>query len=155
MGGAVNPDWNTPPNGDFARYVEQLAVRAGQPSGRIGQERGLDAGAPSPGQQLASAAPRPKPPAGASAKGRPAGQSPATALKALMAIGVVGGLIFTWLWVIGGPFALVFGAIAVVWLFGKGRFKTLRESLDQADWRQALQEAARKQKERQRKQQGQ
>ncbi len=46
----MNPQWNTPPDGDFARYVERLSAQSAQPKRtKPNSGHGLDVGmSPSP-----------------------------------------------------------------------------------------------------------
>lgn len=57
----MNPQWNTPPNGDFASYVERLSAQAALPRRAAEQgEHALDVGmtpsSDSPGTAAATAA---------------------------------------------------------------------------------------------------
>ena len=54
----MNPQWNTPPNGDFASYVERLSAQAALPKRAAHEgDHGLDVGmTPAPGAQGAAAA---------------------------------------------------------------------------------------------------
>ncbi|MET3495827.1 hypothetical protein [Variovorax boronicumulans] len=148
----MNTESNTPPNGDFARYVEQLSARAALPK-RPGQpgEPGLDVGmTPSPGQQgpVTAAMQRADLPNGQEQKREPGSLDPVL----LKVLGGVGALVFLVLWSIGVPFfVLVAGFVAAAW-FGKSFFKGLKLTPGPAKWQQVLEEAARKQREQQQKQ---
>jgi len=148
----MNTESNTPPNGDFARYVEQLSARAAQPK-RAAQpgEPGLDVGmTPSPGQQgpVTAAMQRADLPNGEAQK-RASGSFDPMVLKVL---GAVGALVFLVLWSIGVPFfVLVAGVVMAIW-FGRNFFKGLKLTPGVAKWQQVLEEAARKQREQQNKQ---
>ncbi|MDZ4358125.1 MAG: hypothetical protein U1B84_17180 [Variovorax sp.] len=146
----MNTESNTPPNGDFARYVEQLSARAGQ-SARIpgkASEHGLDVGmTPSPGAQGTAAA-RHESSTGEAAK---ADGAKAIAPATLKVLGGSAALVFLVLWAIGVPISvLVLGAAAAAW-FGKRFLKGLNLRPGVAKWQQVLEEAARKQKEQQQK----
>ena len=54
----MNPQWNTPPNGDFASYVERLSAQAALPKRAAHEgDHGLDVGiTPAPGAQGAAQA---------------------------------------------------------------------------------------------------
>ncbi|MNU42075.1 hypothetical protein D3C71_308290 [compost metagenome] len=146
----MNTESNTPPNGDFARYVEQLSARAGQTARVPGKEseHGLDVGmTPSPGAQGTTVARR-ESPAGEAAK---ADGSKAIPLGTLKVLAGMGALVFLVLWAIGVPLSvLVLGAAAAAW-FGKRFLKGLSLRPGVAKWQQVLEEAARRQKEQQQK----
>lgn len=144
----MNPQWNTPPNGDFASYVERLSAQAALPKRATHDgDHGLDVGiTPAPGAQGTAAAQR----RSASNEDTPApgGAFTPGTLKVMAA---VGALVLLVLWSAGVPFfVLVVLAGAAFWLFSK--FKGLKLSPGVAKWQQVLEEAARKQKEQQRKQ---
>ncbi|PIF78066.1 hypothetical protein CLU95_5247 [Variovorax sp. 54] len=146
----MNTESNTPPNGDFARYVEQLSARAGQSTRVPGKEseHGLDVGmTPSPGAQGSTVARR-ESPSGEAGKAE-AGQAIAPATLKVLA--GMAALVFLVLWAIGVPISvLVLGAAAAAW-FGKRFLKGLNLRPGVAKWQQVLEEAARKQKEQQQK----
>jgi hypothetical protein len=150
----MNPQWNTPPNGDFARYVEQLSARAALPAHAPREgEHGLDVGmTPSPGQQV---------PAAAAAKRRESssnGQVTKVALSGafgslpLKVLGGVAALVFLVLWLAGVPFVVLVLALGAALWFGKNFFKGLKLTPGVAKWQQVLEEVARKQREQQHKQ---
>jgi hypothetical protein len=143
----MNPQWNTPPNGDFASYVERLSAQAALPRRAAHEgDHGLDVGiTPAPGAQGAAVQRR-----AASNEDTPApgGAFSPTMLKAMAA---AGGLVFLVLWSAGVPVvALVLLLGAALWLASK--LKGLKLSPGVAKWQQVLEEAARKQKEQQHKQ---
>ena len=146
----MNTESNTPPNGDFARYVEQLWGRAGQSPPVPGKEseHGLDVGmTPSPGAQGTTVARR-ESPAGEAAKADGSKAIPPGTLKVLAGMGA---MVFLVLWAIGVPLSvLVLGAAAAAW-FGKRFLKGLSLRPGVAKWQQVLEEAARRQKEQQQK----
>ncbi|MDP9882340.1 hypothetical protein J2W25_006680 [Variovorax boronicumulans] len=146
----MNTESNTPPNGDFARYVEQLSARAGQSARVPGKEseHGLDVGmTPSPGAQGATVARR-ESQAGEAAK---ADGTKAIPLGTLKVLAGMGAMVFLGLWAIGVPLSvLVLGAAAAAW-FGKRFLKGLNLRPGVAKWQQVLEEAARRQKEQQQK----
>lgn len=145
----MNTESNTPPNGDFARYVEQLSARAGQSTRVPGKEseHGLDVGmTPSPGAQ-GTVATRRESPSGEAAKADNKALAPAS-LKVLAG---AAAFVFLVLWALGVSLpVLVLGAAAAAW-FGKRFLKGLNLRPGVAKWQQVLEEAARKQKEQQQK----
>ncbi|RIX81742.1 hypothetical protein [Acidovorax cavernicola] len=146
----MNTESNTPPNGDFARYVEQLSARAGQSARTPGKEseHGLDVGmTPSPGAQGTVAARRDS----SSDEAAKADAIKAIAPATLKVLAGMAALVFLVLWSIGVPLSvLVLGAAAAAWS-GKRFLKGLSLKPGVAKWQQVLEEAARKQKEQQQK----
>lgn len=151
----MNTESNTPPNGDFARYVEQLAARAALPK-RAAQpgEPGLDVGmAPAPGQQGAGG------PVSAAMQRRDTspGSSEASQENAsfdpllLKVLGAGGAVVFLVLWAAGVPFGVLALLLGVALWFGK-KLKGVKLTPGVAKWQQVLEDAARKQREQQQKQ---
>lgn len=150
----MNPQWNTPPNGDFARYVERLSAQAALPGGaQHNGEHGLDVGmTPSsePGS-TAGAAATAAAQRRASSNGDTSMDSPAGAVlgKVLLA---VGALVLLVLWTVGAPIGiLVMLAAGGLWLAYKLKQIKLPGG-GVAQWQKALEEAARKQREQQQRQ---
>jgi hypothetical protein len=147
----MNTESNTPPNGDFARYVEQLTARAALPK-RPAQpgEPGLDVGmTPSPGQQgpVSAAMHRAEFPNGEVPKREPGAFDPAL----LKVLGVAGALVLLALWAAGVPFGVLVLVAGVALWFGR-KLKGVKLTPGIAKWQQVLEDAARKQREQQQKQ---
>jgi len=144
----MNPQWNTPPNGDFASYVERLSAQAALPKRAAHEgEHGLDVGmTPAPGVEGAAAAAAQRRESSNGDVSGPGGQPvPPNVLKALA---VVAALVLLALWSAGVPFiALVLAAGAAAWIAIK--LKGFRLSPGVAKWQQVLEDAARKQREQQ------
>lgn len=150
----MNPQWNTPPNGDFARYVERLSAQAALPRRPAPPgEHGLDVGmTPTSGPQqgqgpVTAAMQRAELPNGEVPRKQPGSFDPAL----LKVLGAVGAVVFLVLWAAGVPFGvLVLLAALAIW-FGR-KLKGLKLTPGVAKWQQVLEEAARKQREQQHKQ---
>jgi len=148
----MNPQWNTPPNGDFASYVERLSAQAALPKRAAHEgDHGLDVGmTPAPGAQQGAAA------AAAQRRESSNGDAPAPGAgaitpAALKIMAVAGALLLLALWSAGVPVVvLVFLFGAALWLASKLKGLTLSPGI--AKWQQVLEEAARKQREQQHKQ---
>lgn len=150
----MNPQWNTPPNGDFARYVERLSAQAALPKRGANQgEPGLDVGmTPSPGQQgpVSAAMQRAEQislPNGEVPKHEPGSFDPVL----LKVLGAVGAVVFLILWAAGVPFGVLALLAGVAVWFGR-KLKGVKLTPGIAKWQQVLEDAARRQREQQQKQ---
>lgn len=142
----MNYDWETPPGGDFARYVERLSAQTGQFRGASQDidDVGLDIGM----QTMGTATPVPattpvlgaEPPQGAPVPG------PAYHLAKAMAIAWAAVLVM--LLVLNASFSLVF-AVLVTGLWLGWRLRRWALPSGAASWRQWLEVEARRQKLRQ------
>ncbi|MBT2324458.1 hypothetical protein J7E62_19110 [Variovorax paradoxus] len=144
----MNPQWNTPPDGDFASYVERLTAQAALPR-REGQngEHGLDVGmTPSsePHGVVADAAAAARRSAQSNGELRPASGSAGAGMIKLLGIAWFLALIV--LLAADVPFIVVAAVFAGgLWVAHKLRRWLLPPGV--ASWKQWAEEAARKQKE--------
>lgn len=148
----LNPQWNTPPNGDFARYVERLSAQALLPKRAAKEgEPGLDVGITTlpnqPGPVTAAMQQRSDASSGEVARSQPGSFDP----KTLKVLGGVGALVFLVLWSIGVPFSALVLLLGVAVWFGS-KLKGVKLTPGIAKWQQVLEDAARKQREQQHKQ---
>jgi len=147
----MNPQWNTPPNGDFASYVERLSAQAALPKRAAHEgDHGLDVGiTPAPGAQGAAQAAAQRRESSNGDVSAPGSEAfPPNMLKA---IGAVGALVLLALWSAGVPLVAL-ALIAGVAVFFATKLKGFKLSPGVAKWQQVLEEAARKQREQQHKQ---
>ncbi|RZL88721.1 MAG: hypothetical protein EOP82_21760 [Variovorax sp.] len=145
----MNPQWNTPPNGDFASYVERLSAQAALPRREPQEgEHGLDIGmTPSsqPHSAVADAAAAAR--RSASSNGEaPRGSSAAHNLARVLAI--VWVTVLALLLVLKVSFVVVIAVLAFgLWAGYRLRRWALPPGV--GNWRQWLEEEAKKQKQRQ------
>lgn len=159
----LNPQWNTPPNGDFARYVERLSAQAALPRRAPKEgEPGLDVGMTQPPGQQGPGAQKAQGPVTAAMQRQqqqqelpngevPKAQPGAFDPKVLKVMGAVGALVFLVLWASGVPFGVLVLLLGVVLWFGK-KLKGVKFTPGVAKWQLLLEEANRKQREQQQKQ---
>lgn len=136
----MNPQWNTPPDGDFASYVERLAEQALQPP-RPPQEgeHGLDVGM----TQRSDALPSAHPPQ-AQARAPAAGTGPGRNL--FKALGFAWLLALMVLLAADAPFGIVLGLFAAgLWLGYKLKHLVLPAGVE--NLKQWLEEAAKRQQQ--------
>lgn len=149
----MNTQGNTPPDGDFVRYVERLSAQAALPKRAASPgEHGLDVGMTqttgSPGQgPVTTAMQRPELPNGEVPKQQPGSFDPVL----LKVLGAFGAVVFLVLWAAGVPFGVLVLLAALAMWFGR-KLKGVKLTPGVAKWQQVLEEAARKQREQQQKQ---
>lgn len=152
----MNPEWNTPPNGDFASYVERLTAQSALPKRQHQEgEHGLDVGmTPHSEPHGAGAAGSAAATAAAAAQRRmssnadvPAGvgTSPTGAMVAKIA-SAVGFFALLLMWQAGVPIPLLLALLAgALWIAFKLRGLKLPQNA--AQWQKMLQDATLKQQQ--------
>ncbi|CAN7199279.1 hypothetical protein LJR290_002064 [Variovorax sp. LjRoot290] len=148
----MNPQWNTPPDGDFASYVERLTAQAALPrSENQNGEHGLDVGmTPSsePHNAIADAASAARRSAQSNGEVRPAAGSGDVVRKMIKVLGIVWVLILLVLLSLDVPLGVVAVVFAIgLWLAHKLRRLALPPGME--NWKQWVEAAARKQQEHQ------
>ncbi|VWX62679.1 conserved hypothetical protein [Burkholderiales bacterium 8X] len=146
----MNPQWNTPPNGDFASYVERLSAQSALPRREQDEgAHGLDIGMSPSGEphgDLSDAAAALRRRLQSNGEAQPAahtGRPGPQVLKAAAAIWVVAMVAMVF---VGLPLILVLALFAVgVWLAAKFRHLLLPAGMD---WKTYLENAARAQQMR-------
>ena len=135
----MNPQWNTPPDGDFARYVERLTAQAAQPRGPVQEgEHGLDVGMTH--QHQVQPAQQPQPEARQAAMGAGLGRN------------LLKGLGIAWMLALLVLLAADASLVLVVALFAGGlwlayKLKHLVFPPGVENWKQWLEEAAKRQQQ--------
>lgn len=149
----MKPEWNTPPNGDFASYVERLSAQSGLPRPQhLEGAHGLDVGmtpqselraAGSTGGAAATVAQRPISSNGNVSPGASTSQPGAVVGKVVSAIGFFALLL---MWRAGVPIALLLVLFAGgIWIAFKVRRLRLPEGA--AQWQKMLMNAAQTQRQ--------
>ena len=143
----MNPQWNTPPNGDFASYVERLSAQASLPKRQEADgEHGLDIGmTPSaePHNAMSDAAEALRRRLQSNGEAQPAQRASAPGAGMLKAVGFAWLAVLAAMLVAGLPFGMVIGVFVLgVWLATRFRHLLLPQGMG---WKQYLESAARAQ----------
>ena len=148
----MNPQWNTPPDGDFASYVERLSAQAALPRREPREgEHGLDVGmTPSaePHDAVTDAAAAARRRMQSKGDARPQGAAGTAAAHALAKV-----LAIVWVAVLLLMLTLSVPVGFIVMVFGFGlwlgwRLRRWALPPGMANWRQWLEEEARKQQQK-------
>jgi len=146
----MNPQWNTPPNGDFASYVERLSAQAALPKREPQDgEHGLDIGmTPSsePHGAVSDAASAARRSAQSNGEVRPAAGAGTLPHHLFKALGITWFLALVVLLIVDVPFIIVAALFAAgLWLAHKLRRFALPPGM--GNWKQWAEAAAKKQQE--------
>lgn len=156
----LNTQSNTPPNGDFARYVDQLSARAALAlrTASVDGSHALDVGMPPSSEPQAGLAPGAVAPRGRAAKRPPvpvqasAAGGAALPFKMVRAVAAVWLLALVAMFVFDAPFGMILLVLAGgFWVAKQMRHRLLPPGV--TSWSQWAQEAARNAAEKQRQQQ--